>query len=79
MSHSLRHRFANSLGVTHQAHSCYGVPGFGLALELGREVLLCRRSAPGMSHSLRHRFANSLGVTYQTHSCYRVPGFLLST
>jgi len=26
MSHSLRQRFANSLGVTYQTHSCYGVP-----------------------------------------------------
>jgi hypothetical protein len=35
MSHSLRQRFANSLGVTHQTHCCYEVPG--------------SRSAPGLS------------------------------
>ena len=31
ISHSLRHRFANSLGVIYRAHSCYGVPEFWLA------------------------------------------------
>jgi hypothetical protein len=80
MSHSLRHRCANSLGVTYRAHSCYGVPGFGLALGLDwGSLALPQERARHVPFALRHRCANSLGVTYQAHSCYRVPGFSLST
>ena len=56
MSQSLRQRCANSLGVTYRAHSCCGVPGFGLARGLFGVPALpqeCARHVPVAQTALR--------------------------
>ena len=79
MSHSLRRRFANSLGVTYQAHSCCRVPGLWLVpdwcwgiLALPRE---CARHVPFAQTPLRELARCDTPDTLLLRSA----GFLFST